>query len=71
MAKEKVTVALALSADFAKRDSLTVPTHVTTEGAARQRKESTQSIIDNALSDDHAGVAMRDSMNMLSSWVSI
>lgn len=52
---EKVSVAMAASVAFAERDSLTVPSNLTIEGADAKRKQAIQDVIDDALSDEHAG----------------
>lgn len=57
-AQEKVTAALAMTAAFAERDELTVPTNRTEEEAskaAKARKKEIQDIIAGQLADQHAG----------------
>lgn len=52
---DKVSGAMAASLAFAERDSLSVPSNLTVEGADAQRKQAIQSVIDDALSDEHGG----------------
>ena len=62
-ASDRVSAAIAASAAFAERDALTVPTGVTTEGAAKQQRDAIQAIVDDALNDKHAGG--RDSLEQV------